>query len=685
MSDHSGHVWLQGEHSSDRASLLASWGTLPLGVLDAHRRRNGPYTFGGALLGRLVPAALREAPGLVAAHDIEIRAAAPGLCGLVAPRWEPSDARVSDDERILVPAPRRTLRIANGIAEFVRERVPDGSVLAVENAHHADATDRELLTVLARRIAPGRLTLVVCSAEPPPADFPNLARHARATPAEPPDAPDQDTGSAADRAAAYVASDCTSDDPRLVAAYLALPPQARAALHDRQAGELLARAEPAPLLGAVPYHLEHGTDPRGAGARALWAAVDHCVREGFLDTVAELGLRGLALVEEGGDLWWRFVQRTATALGALRRHPEARELWERARRGSAEPAVHAAAAYGTAMLDARHPDPATRDLGRATGWINEAIAISTLLPDREQRAFKLGFDRNGRALIELRRGRLPQALDLVESAIELAERDLPPGRHRTHRMVLLANRAQLLAALGRGKEALDDYNAAIALDPVFPDHYLDRGNLRFSQGMLDDALADYENALRLSPPLPEAYYNRAQIHLAQGEGDAALADLAHVLELDPGYLDAYINRAGLLAVAGRDAGARADVAAGLAIDPRNAHLRCVLGQLECAAGRHAEALAAFAAALAADPRLGPAWANRAIARYETGDLEGAVDDLTHALELEESAELYFNRATALRALGREGEAMADLHRALDLDPDDPDVREALEAGNTDLR
>ncbi|WP_263972345.1 tetratricopeptide repeat protein [Spongiactinospora rosea] len=669
MIDHSGHVWLQGEHSSDRASLLASWGALPLGVLDAHRRRNGPYTFGGALLALLVPAALREAPALVAAHDIEIRAVAPGLRAMVVPRWEPPGARLSDDERILVPAPRRTLRIANGIAEFVRERVPEGSVLVVENAHHADATDRELLAVLARRIAPARLTLVVCSAESPPAGFPDLALHAHAAPADPPDVPD--------RAAAYVASDCTADDARQAAAYQALTPQARAALHDRRAGELLAGAEPAPLLGAVPYHLEHGTDPRGAGARALWAAVDHCVREGFLDAVAELGIRGLVLAEEGGDLWWRFIQRTATALGALRRHPEARRLWDLARRGSAEPGVHAAAAYGTAMLDARHPDPAARDLGRATGWINEAIAISTLLPDREQRAFKLGFDRNGRALIELRRGRLPQALDLVESAIELAERDLPPGRHRTHRMVLLANRAQLLAALGRGKEALDDYSAAIALDPAFPDHYLDRGNLRFSQGTLDGALADYETALRLSPPLPEAYYNRAQVHLAQGEGHAALADLAHVLELDPGYLDAYINRAGMLAVTGRDAEARADVAAGLAIDPRNAHLRCVLGQLECAAGRPAEALAAFAAALAADPRLVPAWANRAITRFETGDVDGAVEDLTRALELEESAELYFNRATALRALGREEEATADLHRALDLDPEDPDVREAL--------
>ncbi|MDF5758752.1 tetratricopeptide repeat protein [Spongiactinospora sp. TRM90649] len=668
MIDHSCHVWLQGERSGDRAALLASWGPLPLvtAALDAHRRTRGPYTFGGALLGALVPGVLRRSPGLVAAHDIEIRAAAPGLRDLVTPRWETCDARQSDDERILVPAPRRTLRIANGITEFLSEGVEPGGVLVVENAHHADATDRELLAVLVRRLPPERLTVVICSAEPPPATFSGARAHAEPQPL---------SGDVS--AARYVESDCTTDDPRLAAAYRALPPGARAALHERRAAELLGLGDPAPLLGAIPFHLEHGSDPGGSGVEALWAAVDHCVREGFLDAVVETGLRGLALAEAGGDLWWRFLQRTATAMAGLRRHDEARDLWNLARRTSVEPAVHAAAAYGTAMLDARHPDPAARDLGRAMGWINQAIAISTLLPDPEERAFKLGFDRNGRALVELRHGRLPQALDLVESAMELADRDLPPGRHRTHRMVLLANRAQLLTALGRGKEALDDYNAAVTLDPAFPDHYLDRGNLRFRQGMLDGALDDYETAMRLSPPLPEAYYNRAQVRLACDEREAALADLDHVLELDPGYLDAHINRAGVLAVEGREAEARADVEAGLAIDPRNAHLHCVLGQLECGAGRHAEALSAFGEALAADPELGAAWANRAIARFESGDPEGAVADLTRALALERSAELHYNRALALRALGREDEALDDLHLALDLDPDDPEIHAAL--------
>lgn len=543
-------------------------------MVDGHRRPHGPYTVGAALLGRLVPEALERHPALVAGHDIEIRAVAPALAHLVPARRVTLDAHLSDDERILVPAPRRTLRLANGVAEFVRAVVRPGAALVVCNGDRADPTDTELLDVLMRRVPPSVLVITVYAGGPEP------------------------------------------------------PPDRR-------------------------------------GPDELWRLVDRCVREGFLHAVAELGERGLALTEPGSPPWWRFAQRTATALGGLGRRDEARAVWEQARRSSQDPAVHAASAYGLAMLDARDPDSARRDLGRARGWVNQAIAISTLLPDPAQRAFKLGFDRNGLALVELREGRPARALALVESAIELA-RELGE-RHPVHRMVLLANRAQLLAALGRVKEALEDYGAAIAIDPMFPDSYVDRGNLLFRLGRHEEALADYETALRVGPPLLEAYYNRAELRAVQGDPEGALADLDRVLDLDPGHLDACINRAGLLAASERDEEARADVAAGLALAPGNPYLLTVLGQLETAAGNLPEARRVLDLAVELAPGLAAAWGNRGVLRYETGDLLGAVADLTQALTLDPHPDLYANRAVALRALGRTVEAEADEARAAALE------------------
>ncbi|WP_248965330.1 tetratricopeptide repeat protein [Sphaerisporangium perillae] len=638
-------------------------------VFDAHRRLRGPYTFGGSLLAALVPAALERSSDVVARHDIEIRAAAPDLRDRVIARREPLDARLPAEERILVPAPRRTLRIANGIAEFVRNSGVAPEVIVVDNIDEADGTDRELLATLVRRFAPERLTIVACSSKKPHDSFRGEVIKAELSALGEPENL---------TAARYVASDGALDDPRAAEAYLALPAAERARLHDRRAGELAATGEPSWSLGAIPYHREHGGDPAGAGVEALWTALDHCMREGFLDAAADLGARGLRLAEPETHRWWDLVQGTATALAGLGRRDEARDLYDRARRVSLDAEVHSASAYGTAMLDARHPDPARRDLGRAQGWVNEAIAISRLLPDRALRAFKLGFDLNGKALIEMRGGHADRALSLVEEAIKLAETDLPPERHPIHRMVLRANRAQLLGMLGRPEEALAALASAIAVDPSYPDYYLDRGNLLFRMGRPDAARADYETAIELSPPLPEGYYNRAQLLLATGDLDGAKADLDHVLELDPGYLDAYINRAGLLVQFGLDEQARADVTAGLVLAPGNPHLSCVLGQLEAAAGRHEEARAAFDAAVSGAPGLALAWANRATLRYETGDPQGAAADLTRALELGEDPALYFNRAIALRDLGRLEEALADLRRAGELDPGDPDIRKALE-------
>jgi tetratricopeptide (TPR) repeat protein len=668
VSHHPEHIWIHGGSSGARRTLVTSLDLpFPALVLDAHRRRRGPYTFGGSLLHALVSQCAQRTPGVVAAHDIEIRAAAVDLRARLPARHHPLVSVLPEDERILVPGARRTSRIANGIAEFVRDCGVRLGAIVIGDVHEADPTDRELLATLTRRFDAPRLTVVACSGLPPPDSFSGRCITAESS----------HWGNPEDLAERYIASDCTLDDPRAPGAYHALPAAERARLHDRRADELTACGDPSWTLGAIPYHREHGTDPRGAGAEAVGAALAHCLAEGFLEAAADLGGRGLRLAEPGTARWWTFTQSAAAALAGLGRTGEARELYDAAREASVDPEVHSAAAYGTAMLYARHPDPARRDLGRAEQWINEAIAISTLLPDPAVRAFKLGFDLNGKALIEMRRGRPGTALTLVEEAIGLADDDLPPGRHLIHRMVLRANRAELLGRLGRRAEALAEFDAAIGIDPDHLDHYLDRGTLLVRMGRLDAALADFDTALRLSPPLPEAHYNRAQLLLALDDLPGARADLDRVLELDPGWLDAYINRAGLLLQLGLDDQARADVEAGLALAPADPHLCCVLGQLEAAAGRPAAAEAAFATALAGAPELAQAWASRASLRHGRGDLEGAVADLTRAIELGADAAVHFNRAMALRDLGRPGRALDDLRRAEALDPGDPDIAGAL--------
>jgi tetratricopeptide (TPR) repeat protein len=673
------HQWILGGTRRDRERRLASL-PAPWLVVDAHRRLRGPYTFAGTVLRATVPAAI----GRALEHDVEILAAAPELHGVVPATRETLTSLAAPAERTRYYSRARTTRIAHGITEFVRDVVAGAAgsgprLLVVENAEHADTTDVEVLVAMLRRIDPEVLTIAVCSAGPVAGELADvlaadvLAADVLAEQAVRP-APEPAPADA-DRARRYVCGDCVSDEPALRAAYEALGPADRAALHDARAAELERRDEMSLRLGAIPFHRELGADPAGAGADALRVAIDHCSLMGFYDATVELATRARGLVGWDRETERNTVNsRLAVALLMLARPAEAEALYDEARLHSTSPTVHMRAAYMTAMVYTRFYPPESRREDVARRWINAALAIASLHADPADRAFQSVFNQNGLALIEVRAGNLREALRLVDDGLSRLDRELERGDHRLHRSVLRYNRGQVCVALGLLDEALADYTSVIGDDPNYSEYYFDRANVLRRLGRTDEAMADYDAAIRLSPPYPEVYYNRGDLRAQEGDLAGGLADLDYVLELDPGFLAAYVNRAGLLADAGQYSDARRDVESGLRIDPDSAELRCLLGELETAAGRVAAALAAYGAAVAVDPGLAGAWAARGAVRFEAGDLDGARTDLDRALELGDDAVVRFNRATVHAATGRWADAVADLDRALELSPDDADLR-----------
>jgi tetratricopeptide (TPR) repeat protein len=689
----------------------------PLPAVDAHRRLRGPYTAAGTLARTIVPEVLERDPALIRRYDIELLSAAPELAAILPSSRETLTSMAIPAERTRFYARLRTRRIANGLVEFLLGALPaEPRTLVIENTDHADLTDREFLTAALRRIDPARLTLVICSQTEQLADeslTEALQAHAQLLPghasgpagARP--APVASPGQQADasvRALAYLRTDCTTDNPPLVEAYDQLKPAERAALHDRRAAELGAAepraaepgaaepgaaepgaAEPGAAderslrLGAIPYHLEHGTDPGGAGVRALESAQDYCVCMGFYDAAAEYGYRGLALVDPKSQPadWWMLVVALGLALSVLSRTREALGLYDQARLHSTNPKVHMAAAYSTAMLFTRHNEPEERDEIKAKSWLNSAIATASLIDDRVERAFQGAFYRNGLALVEVNLGEPAEALRLVNECIDSLDQQLAPDEHRLHRSVLKNNRGRVHASLGRFDDALADYAIVIADDPNHCEHYLERGNILRRMGRYDQAAADYQAAMRLSPPFAEIYYNRGDLRLGLGDRDGALADFSYVLELDPALVDAYVNRASIYLDDGDFEAAYRDACAGLRYEPDDAYLHAVLGRVHAASGDIPAAIAAYDRAIAADPRLQTAWAGRGEALFDAGDAAQAVTSLDRALDISQDAALLFNRAAALQATGRWSEALDDLHRARELDPADPDIDQQI--------
>jgi hypothetical protein len=188
----------------------------------------------------VMPDALARFPDLVQAHDVEILSAAPELRGTVDATRETLTSLAIPKERTRFYSRMRTLRLAHGLTEFLRDyvRAADSGPLSLtlDRLDQADQTDQELAAVLVRRLDPAEITLVLGFGTDPDPESPlglAVARHARSgsVAAELGALPD-------DPARRYVESECTDADERLREAYLDLPASERAALHDERADAL---------------------------------------------------------------------------------------------------------------------------------------------------------------------------------------------------------------------------------------------------------------------------------------------------------------------------------------------------------------------------------------------------------------------------------------------------------------
>jgi tetratricopeptide (TPR) repeat protein len=633
-----------------------------------HRRLRGPYTGAGALLRSVVPELLAIDGELVAARAIEVVTMAPELGPIIPVPPQTLTNLASRAERTRFYSVARTLRLSHGAAELLTDWArllhPGGTVIAFRDLDDADPTDREFVSVLLRRCDPSLLTVL---AEADTAEDPlgqALIRYARQVTRQPQAQLPLPAG--ADLAQLFIDSDGTSKDPAVCQAYADLPEYERARRHTARAGALAALGEPSLRLGAIPYHLEHGIDPVGAGGEALTAACDDCFDLGCYEATLELATRGreLAAGAEKPEPYWNFTNKIGACLSYLKRGSKGFAYFDELRRITANPDVHMNSCYMMAMLYTRHLPPGDHDEFRALEWVNTAIAIADRHPDPHRRVFVGAFMRNARALVELHRDDPECSLALVNEAIAMTDADLGPDEQLLHRSVLLYNRAQILNAGGDYAASLRDYDVVISRDPEYGDYYFERAGVRRAAGRYDEALADYATAIKLSPPFHEAHYNRADLLRELGDDDGALRDLDYAILLDPSHVDSLVNRLDLLLERGETERARADIDAGLELDPSNANLWCARGSLLADSGETDAAYASYTAALTEDPAFVAAWVNRAVLSYSAGRPADAVADLDHAIGLADDPSLRVNRAIALQDLAEHRRAVTDLDIAV---------------------
>jgi tetratricopeptide (TPR) repeat protein len=147
-------------------------------------------------------------------------------------------------------------------------------------------------------------------------------------------------------------------------------------------------------------------------------------------------------------------------------------------------------------------------------------------------------------------------------------------------------------------------------------------------------------------------------------------------ELSKGYEEyarrlmgwAYNRRGEERAKEGRDKEALADFEAAVEAGGswRAIHNR---GVSYAAVGRYQQAMIDFDKAIQLNGRYPNAYFNRGELKFQQGDLTGAVDDYTQALQLAPDAAMFNSRGYALYRLERFGEALRDYGEAIKLDPE----------------
>ena len=179
-----------------------------------------------------------------------------------------------------------------------------------------------------------------------------------------------------------------------------------------------------------------------------------------------------------------------------------------------------------------------KDFEKAEEYLERGIRYldqAHKMPERDRHFLRV-FLLNGVAFVRHRQGRPLEAIELCKSGSEHLDRHLNPDQHRLHRSVLLYNTAQVYAALQMHEHAIENFSAAMSMDPNYSEYYNERGNVYLSMGAYKEAVQDYLAAIDLSAPYQEVWTNLGQCYRQMGRLEEAIQAYSRALDLDPGAL-----------------------------------------------------------------------------------------------------------------------------------------------------
>ncbi len=220
---------------------------------------------------------------------------------------------------------------------------------------------------------------------------------------------------------------------------------------------------------------------------------------------------------------------------------------------------------------------------------------------------------------------------------------------------------------GRYMEALNAFDRAIRIDPMFADAYEGRGSVLYLLERHAEALASYQQAIDLDPQFAQAYFGKGNVLYSLKRLDEALTCQEQALTQDPNLTDASLSKANVLyylkrfteALVVYEEVARRDPSCARAYDGMGWALRQLL--------RREEALAAYKRSIELDSNNPSSYNGMGRTLYRVGRYQEALPFFEQALQCDTTIALIYEfRGDTFYALQQYSEALVDYNRAIEL-------------------
>ncbi|MBX7169000.1 MAG: serine protease [Pirellulales bacterium] len=223
---------------------------------------------------------------------------------------------------------------------------------------------------------------------------------------------------------------------------------------------------------------------------------------------------------------------------------------------------------------------------------------------------------------------------------------------------------------GRYRLAIRDFNEAIDQDDKRPEMFVARGDAQRFGGEYDGAIENYAAAIRLDPKLATAFMGRGFCFKWKEQYETALRDFAEAISLDPTLILAYRGRGETYMAMNKPEDAANEYTEAIRQAPSDKNLYNSRGNAFLAMGENKKAYTDYTESIRlAEGTDSIPFYNRALALNAEGDKQGALADLTKAIELYDGdADFFMKRGLILHELKELQKALDDMNKALELQP-----------------